>query len=98
MSSVITINIPNAMLQSIDENCKMQKTTRQEMVRTAIARMLFEATQTEQHTVILPCKDAQSQDSSENVTYEIPLDKIVSVQYTLNDGKIINIMREKKTT
>ena len=96
MLNAITINLPDAMIQSIDENCKIQGITRQELIRIATAKMLFEENDptTELHTVVLP--DRSTQTNSESSTYEIPLDKIVSVQYTLNDGKIINIMREKK--
>lgn len=96
MSNAITINLPDAMIQSIDENCKIQGITRQELIRIATAKMLFEenGSTTELHTIVLP--DRSTQTNSESSTCEIPLDKIVSVQYTLNDGKIINIMREKK--
>ena len=96
MLNAITINLPDAMIQSMDENCKIQGITRQELIRIATAKMLFEENgpTTELHTVVL--SDRSTQTNSESSTYEIPLDKIVSVQYTLNDGKIINIMREKK--
>lgn len=85
------------MIQSIDEACKIQGVTRQELIRIATAKMLFEENTSpiESHTVVLP--DRNTQTNSENSTCEIPLDKIISVQYTLNDGKVINIIREKKT-
>ena len=84
------------MIQSIDEACKIQGITRQELIRIATAKTLFEENTSpiESHTIVL--LDRNTQTNSENSTYEIPLDKIISVQYTLNDGKVINIIREKK--
>ena len=41
MHNSITVRLPDAMIQSIDEICKKQESTRQEVIRTALSLMLF---------------------------------------------------------
>lgn len=41
---------------------------------------------------------SNSQTSPESSNYDIPLDKIISVRYTLDDGKVIHIMRGKNNS
>ena len=41
MHNSITVRLPDAMIQGIDEICKKQKSTRQEVIRTALSLMLF---------------------------------------------------------
>jgi two-component system chemotaxis response regulator CheY len=42
MRSSITIRLPDAMIQSIDEICKKQESTRQELIRSALSMMLLD--------------------------------------------------------
>lgn len=41
MHNSITVRLPDAMIQGIDEICKKQESTRQEVIRTALSFMLF---------------------------------------------------------
>ncbi len=86
------------MVQSINDVCKKGGYTRQELIRVAISKMLFEQFKPapESNMVISEEKYSDAQTNSENSNYEIPLDKIISVRYTLDDGKVIHIMRGKK--
>jgi hypothetical protein len=86
------------MVQSINDVCKKGSYTRQELIRVAISKMLFEQFKPapESNSIISEEKYSDSQTNSENSNYEIPLDKIISVRYTLDDGKVIHIMRGKK--
>lgn len=41
MHNSITVRLPDAMIQGIDEICKKQESSRQEVIRTALSLMLF---------------------------------------------------------
>lgn len=86
------------MIQSINEVCKKGGYTRQELIRVAISKMLFEQFKSEPElNMSVTVQDTSSQTNSENSNCDIPLDKIISVRYTLDDGKVIHIMRGKNT-
>jgi hypothetical protein len=91
--------MPHAMIQSINEVCKKTGYTRQELIRVSISKMLFEQFKPcpESDTEIAEQVHTNPQMNSENSDYDIPLDRIVSVRYTLDDGKIIHIMRGKNS-
>jgi len=86
------------MVQSINDVCKKGGYSRQELIRVAISKMLFEQFKPapESCSVISEEKQSDTYANSQNSDYDIPLDKIVSVRYTLDDGKVIHIMRGKK--
>jgi hypothetical protein len=86
------------MIQSISDVCKKEGCTRQELIRNAISKMLFEKYKsTPDANLSIPEEAGSNQQTSlENSNYDIPLDKIISVRYTLDDGKVIHIMRGKK--
>lgn len=86
------------MIQSISDVCKKEGYTRQELIRTAISQMLFEKSKSppEVNTSILEEARSNPPTNLENSIQDIPLDKIISVRYTLDDGKVIHIMRGKK--
>lgn len=86
------------MIQGIDDACKRQKCTRQELIRIAISKILFEENISTAESYVAISQDSkhQLQSNIDNSEYDIPLDRIISVQYTLDDGKIIQIVREKK--
>lgn len=98
MSESIILSLPHAMIQSISDVCKKEGYTRQELIRTAISKMLFEKSKSQSESNIVIPEEAYSnpQTNLENSIYNIPLDKIISVRYTLDDGKVIHIMRGKK--
>jgi len=86
------------MVQSINDVCKKGGYSRQELIRVAISKMLFEQFKSapETNSIISEEKYSDMPTNSQNSDYEIPLDKIISVRYTLDDGKVIHIMRGKK--
>jgi GTP cyclohydrolase FolE2 len=86
------------MIRSISDVCKKEGCTRQELIRIAISRMLFEKSKSLPEANISIHEDVYSNPPTnvENSSYDIPLDKIISVRYTLDDGKVIHIMRGKK--
>ena len=99
MTNLVTINLPHAMIQGINEACKKQGCTNQELMRIAISKMLFEEFKSapETNTVIVADNNTQPHLNTDSSDCEIPLDKIISVRYTLDDGKIIHVMRGKKS-
>lgn len=88
------------MIQSISEICKKEGCTRQELIRIAISKVLFEKCKSppEANMTIPEEVHSNSQTSPESSNYDIPLDKIISVRYTLDDGKVIHIMRGKNNS
>ncbi|MDH2907994.1 MAG: hypothetical protein PXX83_07880 [Candidatus Nitrosotalea sp.] len=98
MSDTLTLDLPHAMIQGIDKACKKEGCTSQEFIRTAISKMLFEQFKPAPESNILVTKEMSLGPSkdSDNPCYDIPLERIIAVRYTLDDGKIIHIMRGKK--
>ncbi|MDE1819002.1 MAG: hypothetical protein KGI19_10425 [Thaumarchaeota archaeon] len=99
MSDTLTLDLPHAMIQSIDKACKKEGYTSQEFIRTAISKMLFEQFKPAPESNILVTKEMRlgPSEDSDNSCYDIPLERIIAVRYTLDDGKIIHIMRGKKS-
>jgi hypothetical protein len=86
------------MIQGINKASKKEGCTSQDLIRTAISKMLFEQFKPAPESNTLTEKDIQVGPSgnSSDCNYEIPLERIIAVRYTLDDGKIIHIMRGKK--
>ena len=82
------------MIKAIVGLCKQKKYTRQEFIKTALSKMLFDESNAD--VVSNSVHISEKQDGEKGDMYEIPLDKVVSVQYTLDDGKIIHVVRESK--
>ena len=61
--------------------------------------MLFEQFKPAPESNILVTKEMNLEPNkdSDNPCYNIPLERIIAVRYTLDDGKIIHIMRGKKS-
>lgn len=84
------------MIQSINDVCKKGGYSRQELIRVAISKMLFEQFKSESKlNLVITEQGCSPKTNLDNSNYDIPLDKIVSVRYTLDDGKVIHIMRGK---
>lgn len=98
MTDNITLDLPHAMIQGINKACKKEGCTDQEFIRTAISKMLFEQFKPAPESNTLFTKEISigSSENSGEPCYEIPLERIIAVRYTLDDGKIIHIMRGKK--
>ncbi|MDE1813112.1 MAG: hypothetical protein KGH87_01285 [Thaumarchaeota archaeon] len=99
MSDTLTLDLPHAMIQGIEKVCKKEGCTSQEFIRTAISKMLFEQFKPAPESNILVTKEMNLGHSKglDNPCYDIPLERIIAVRYTLDDGKIIHIMRGKKS-
>lgn len=99
MTDTITLDLPHAMIQGINKASKKEGCTSQEFIRTAISKMLFEQFKPAPESNTLTAKDMGVRPSENLVdgSYEIPLERIIAVRYTLDDGKIIHIMRGKKS-
>jgi len=99
LTDTITLDLPNAMIQSINKASKKEGCTSQELIRTAISKMLFEQFKPAPESNMFTTKDIHlgPSENSDNSSYEIPLERIIAVRYTLDDGKIIHIMRGKKS-
>lgn len=99
MTDTITLDLPHAMIQSISKASKKEGCTSQELIRTAISKMLFEQFKPAPESNTLTTKDMciKPGENSSDGSYEIPLERIIAVRYTLDDGKIIHIMRGKKS-
>ncbi len=87
------------MIQGINKASKKEGCTNQEFIRIAISKMLFEQFKPAPESNTLTTKDMRVRPSEDSVdgSYEIPLERIIAVRYTLDDGKIIHIMRGKKS-
>ncbi len=98
MTETITLDLPHAMIQSINKASKKEGCTSQELIRTAISKMLFEQFKPTPESNMLTTKDMSlgPNENPDDKSYEIPLERIIAVRYTLDDGKIIHIMRGKK--
>ena len=94
LTQTILISMPDAMIKAMVELCKQKKCTRNELVKTALSKMLFDESNIDPASKSVQVTEKQN--SEKNNTYEIPLDKVISVQYTLDDGKIIHVIRESK--
>ena len=95
MDKIITMRMPEAMVSSIahlskDKNCSINT-----VIKLAIAKFLFDQTLPEPEIcqTTAPVADSGNLDDISN---QLPLDRIVSVQYTLDDGRVIHIMRQSK--
>lgn len=86
--------MPGSMISSIDNLSKIKNCSSNTIIKLAIAKFLFEHSSPEPE--IYKDKYNHSQKRSDNPFKEIPFDKIISVQYTLNDGRVIHVIRQSK--
>lgn len=95
MESITSIMMPVSMTKGIESLSRKRGCSSNTIVKLAIAKFLFDQT--------LPSPEVHSNYESKggisrsgDIPDEIPLDRIVSVQYTLDDGRIIHIIRQRK--
>ncbi|MDE1830179.1 MAG: hypothetical protein KGI25_07635 [Thaumarchaeota archaeon] len=96
MDSIMNIIMPEAMISSVANLAKSSNCSNNAIVKLAIARFLFDQTLSVPNIFESKIEIKQLDKTSDDVTKEIPFDRIISVQYTLDDGKIIRIVRENK--
>lgn len=82
------------MMTGIDNLSKTKNCSNNTIIKLAIAKFLFDQSSPEPEI----CKSEYNriQKRSDDLFEEIPLDKIISVQYTLNDGRVIHVIRQSK--
>lgn len=94
LDKVMSITIPTSMIMCVDNLSKSNNCSRDTIIKLAIARFLFDQSSPEPEVYKNEYRHMQKQ--SDDISKEIPLDKIVSIQYTLNDGRVIHIIRKSK--
>ncbi len=87
--------MPESMIRCIDNLSRNKNCSKNTIIKLAVAKFLFnqdlpnpEISKNEHRGT-----EVQSDDA---ICEEIPIDKIVSVQYTLSDGRVIHIIRQSK--
>lgn len=94
LNCAINVVMPESMLKCLERLSKTKNCSNNTLVKLAIAKFLFDQNlpkpeiATNEHGLI--------QVKSNNISEEIPIDKIVSIQYNLNDGRVIYIVRQSK--
>lgn len=94
LDRVMSIAIPASMIMCIDNLARSKNCSRDTIIKLAIAKFLFDQSSPEPEVYKNEYRRMQKQ--SDDILKEIPLDKIVSIQYTLNDGRVIHIIRQSK--
>ena len=96
MDSILSVIVPEAMIKSIESMSKNKNCSSNTVIKLAIAKFLFDQTLSTPEV----CKDQKEQKQiltqSQDLSEEIPLDRIVAAQYTLDDGRVINVIRQSK--
>lgn len=82
------------MMIGIDNLSKIKNCSSNTIIKLAIAKFLFDQSSPEPE--IYKNEYNRIQKRSDDLFKEIPLDKIISVQYTLNDGRVIHVIRQSK--
>ncbi|WP_101477996.1 response regulator [Candidatus Nitrosotalea bavarica] len=79
MHNSITIRLPDAMIQSIDDICKKQESTRQEIIRSALSVMLLDEHRISEFNITKHSKTPNISESNEMHTpKQFSLDKVHS--------------------
>lgn len=96
MDGIMSIIIPESMITSIENLSESKNCSQNTIIKLAVAKFLFD--QALQTPEVFKNKKTtkESEKIQHDIVKEIPLDKIVSVQYTLDDGRIIHIIRQSK--
>jgi hypothetical protein len=94
LDNVMSITIPESMITCINNMSRSKNCSSNTIVKLAIAKFLFDQSSSEPEVYKNEYRHIQKQ--SDDPFKEIPLDKIVSVQYPLNDGRVIHITRKSK--
>lgn len=94
MDKKALLTMPEAMLSAIGELASERNCSTETIMKLAVAKFLFD------HTLQEPEMSNGGQisglggEKSLGMPSELPLDRIVSVQYTLDDGRIIHVLRQ----
>ncbi|MFZ1077231.1 MAG: hypothetical protein WAN47_07360 [Nitrosotalea sp.] len=90
----MSITMPESMITCVDNLSRSKNCSSNTIIKLAIAKFLFDQSSTEPEIYKNEYKYIKEQ--SDKIFKDVPLDKIVSVQYTLNDGRVIHIIRQSK--
>ncbi|MDE1861902.1 MAG: hypothetical protein KGI33_03210 [Thaumarchaeota archaeon] len=88
--------MPEAMMRSLQDLSKGKNCSSNTIIKLAIAKFLFDQTLKGPQAETLEFGDVPTDRSDDGLCEKIPLDRIVSVRYTLDDGRIIHVVRERK--
>ncbi len=94
MPSVMNVAMPEAMIESIENLAKVKNCSSNTVIKLAVAKFLFDQDLSTPETHNDETKINRT--APEDVLREIPMEKIVAVHYTLDDGRVIHILRERK--
>ena len=94
MDKIIGIKMPEAMVSAIEATSKGKNCSVNTVVKLAIAKFLFDQTLPEPE--VSKTDTCAVKEKMDDISNQLPLDRIVSVQYTLDDGRVIHIMRQSK--
>lgn len=96
MDRLVSVIMPEAMTSAVEKLSNDKNCSKNTLIKLAVARFLFD--QTYQKPEICPSNNhTKAHDTKvDKITKEIPLDRVVSVQYTMDDGRIIRIARLSK--
>ena len=92
---MLNLIMSESMMKSIENMAKTKNCSSNTIVKLAVAKFLFN--QTLQTPDIHKDKDGTDKSTYKptDLSKEIPIEKIIAVRYTLDDGRIIHILREK---
>lgn len=95
MDIVTNLEIPESMSKGIDSLSKKKGCSSNTIIKLAIAKFLFDQTLPSPE-VYRNNQSAESVPKQRELADEIPLERIISVQYTLDDGRTIHVIRQRK--
>ncbi len=96
MDSVISIIMSEAMIESIKVLSKSKNCSSNTIIKLAVAKFLFDQTLSTPEIYADRNEYRQLARQQDDITKEIPLDRIIAVQYTLDDGRVIHVKRQSK--
>ncbi|HJU13855.1 MAG TPA: hypothetical protein VJ792_05305 [Candidatus Nitrosotalea sp.] len=94
MDKTVFLTMPEAMASAIGELANERNCSSETIMKLAVARFLFDHTFQEpevskgEYVATTDAADAARTPSG------LPIDRIVSVQYTLDDGRVIHLLRQ----
>ncbi|HKU32939.1 MAG TPA: hypothetical protein VJR22_03735 [Candidatus Nitrosotalea sp.] len=97
MRNILSVTMPEAMIKSIEDISEAKNCSSNTIIKLAVAKFLFDQTLLTPEIHKVDMNEVRTMSKSADVFEEIPLEKIISVQYTLDDGRVIHILRERKS-
>ncbi|GEM_PF-1618053 len=96
MDKILSLKMPEAMISSIENLSRTKNCSTNTVIKLAVAKFLFDQTLSEPEVLETKNESRAPHESIGDISKQLPLDRIISVQYTLDDGRVIHIMRQSK--